>query len=140
VPSGPIPAQRQASSHVVYTPRAIAFGVMFIAVLMLAAVPMREWLAQRSEIARLDADRAATQARVDALTAQRQSFNNPQTIEQLARDRLHYEFPGETSVLVPAPSATPAPKAVKHGRAQVTKQDNSTWYSRLWSSTTSVSP
>lgn len=133
-----IPTQRQAPPHVVYTPRAIALGMAFVAVLLLVAVPMREFLSQRAEIARVESERAAAQARVDQLTAERSSFDDPKTIERLARERLHYTYPGQTDVLLATPPKDAPLQAVKHGRAQVSK-DNATWYSRLWSSTLSAS-
>lgn len=134
----PIPEQRQAPSHVVYTPRAIALGMTFVAVLLLVAVPMREYLSQRADIKKVESDRAAAQQRVNELNAERQSFDDPATIERLARERLHYTYPGETGVLLATPPKVEAPAAVKHGRAKVTK-DNATWYSKLWSSTVDAS-
>lgn len=124
--------------RVVYTPRAIVLGIALVAVLMLVAVPARQWLAQRSEIARVQSERDAAQLRVDQLTAERRSFDDPKTVERLARERLHYVYPGEVGVLLTNPPTVKAAVPVKHGRAQVPKE-TATWYSRLWSSTVSAS-
>ena len=124
--------------RVVYTPRAIVVGIAVVAVLMLVAVPARQWLTQRAEIARVESERAAAQQRVDELNSQRRSFDDPKTIERLARERLHFVYPGEVGVLLTNPPAVKAQAPVKHGRAQVPKE-TATWYSRLWSSTVSAS-
>lgn len=124
--------------RVVYTPRAIVLGIALVAVLMLVAVPARQWLAQRSEIARVQSERDAAQLRVDQLTAERRSFDDPKTVERLARERLHYVYPGQLGVLLTNPPTVKAAAPVKHGRAQVPKE-TATWYSRLWSSTVSAS-
>ena len=124
--------------RVFYTPRAIVLGITLVGVLMLLAVPTREWLAQRAEIAKVESDRAAAAQRVDELNAERRAFDDPRTVERIARERLHYTYPGEVGVLLTNPPATTAPAPVKHGRAQVTKE-TATWYSKLWSSTVTAS-
>ena len=96
-----------------------------------AALPLREFLGQRTEIARLRQQQAAGQQRVQALEQQKARLGDPTYLAGLARDRLHFVRPGETDyvVLAPkpdaaaddAPSQAPGPSSVR-----------SPWYSQLW--------
>jgi cell division protein FtsB len=69
----------------------LALG-MFVATV---AMPIRNWFGQRAEIAALQADVEATQARVADLLVERERWNDPAFIAAESRRRLHFVFPGE---------------------------------------------
>ncbi len=99
-----------------------------------AALPLREYLAQRSRIAAAGAStRADQQVRVASLEQQRRLLSDPAYVASLARERLHYVKPGETAYVVLAPpgAATPAPAP---GAAPPAAGGSAPWWSQLWGS------
>ena len=114
------------------TGRAIALvGVVSLLVITLA-VPVRELIHQRQQIATLQAQNAVVQAQVDDLTIQAERLKDPAYVTSLIRERLHYVLPGEVGYVVLDPSEAPAPISAA---AAAAKQP---WYSAMWSSVQKV--
>ena len=88
-----------------------------------AALPLREFVAQRGEIAELTAANAAARERVSELTAERERQDDPEHVAAEARRRLHFVMPGETAYVVIPP--TPA---AGDGAAE----QDAPWYAQLW--------
>ena len=108
------------------------------ALLVSAALPLREFLGQRSDIAELQRQQAAANRRVAELEEQKARLEDPAYTAALARDRLHFVRPGETAYVVIAPSAPPvAPKDAERAAAAPAGPD-SPWYSQLWGSARSA--
>lgn len=115
------------------TGRAAVLGVALCALVLTLAYPMREYLAQRSEIAALTEQQQGQRNRVAALEQQRRSWEDPAFVKAQARQRLQYVMPGEVGYVVIDPGegrsggapATLAPA----GAAK-----DSPWYSQLWGS------
>lgn len=103
-----------------------------LCVLALAlTVPLRQYVAQRGRVARLRAQQAQEQRKVDALEARKKQLQDPAYVEQLARERLHFVRPGEVPYILLTP--TPTPVAVRPGTPSVTRVGGTgPWYSRLW--------
>lgn len=96
--------------------------------LVSAALPLRSFLAQRSEISALQASRAEAQARVAALEQERRRLQDPAFVAAEARRRLHFVLPGETAyVLVDPPPAAEAASSAAAG-------PTSPWFTQLWGS------
>jgi len=97
---------------------------------MSAALPLREYLAQRGRIAQLEQSQQVQQGRVAGLEKQRTLLADPTYVASLARERLHYVKPGETTyvVLGQAPDATPA---TTQGQAPPVG-GTAPWWSQLW--------
>ena len=97
-----------------------------------AALPLREYLDQRSTISQLEQDAAAARARVADLEEAKRELQDPAYITAEARRRLHMTRPGEvTYVLItppPAPDeADPAPGG-----------PGDPWWSQVWGSVESA--
>src|SRR3954452_22533032 len=90
------------------TTRAAILGLVVCALVVSAALPLREFLSQRADIRHLQQSQAAARARVAALEEQEARLADPAYVAALARDRLHFVRPGETAYVVIAPSAAPA--------------------------------
>ena len=109
-------------------------GLVVCALVVSAALPLREYLTQRGQIAQLRSQQAQQQARVGGLQRQLRQLKDPAYVRAQARTRLHFVLPGETAYVVLAPSAAPAPA----GRAALTGATaagpEAPWYSQLWSS------
>jgi cell division protein FtsB len=120
------------------TTRAAVLGLVVCALLMSAALPLREFLGQRSQIAELRQEQAAANARVQALEEQKARLEDPAYTAALARDRLHFVRPGETAYVVIAPSAAAvAPKDAQRAAAAPAGPE-APWYSQLWGSVRSA--
>ena len=69
--------------------------VVLAALGLTLAIPLREWLAQRAEIAALSEEVEAAQKRVDALEGEAADWQDSAYVVAQARARLHFVFPGE---------------------------------------------
>jgi cell division protein FtsB len=111
------------------TSRAAVLALVVCALVLMLAYPVQQYLAQRSQIAKLQRANATAQQQVDALAAADAQWQDPAFVQGQARARLHYVMPGETEYVltggIPA-SATAAPTA-----AAVTPTPG-TWYDKLW--------
>ena len=106
---------------------------LFVVLAMLAVAytwPVKEYLRQRSELARLRAESVATQNRVDALEALKLRWADPAYVQAQARERLHFVLPGETAYVVLQPNHPAAPPTLPKQTAQVLPA----WYDQLWDS------
>ncbi|GAB3487284.1 FtsB family cell division protein [Nocardiopsis coralliicola] len=82
------------------TSRAAILALVVCAIALSLAYPLREYIAQRSEIARLQDELAQRQDSVDTLTERREELGDADYIEREARTRLHYQYPGERAYVV----------------------------------------
>lgn len=111
------------------TGRAVLLIVVGAVLAVTLAIPVRAWLSQRAEIAALQSDVAAAQSRVDALTLQRDDWNDPAFVIAQARSRLHFVFPGEVGYVVLGEDDRPVTAPVS---AEVPTDP---WFALLWEST-----
>jgi len=111
------------------TRRAAVVAIVVCALAFTVAVPLRTYLAQRSEVSVQEKRRADLQDEVAKLAARKAELADPAQVEAEARRRLRYVMPGETPYMVqlpedkapdqpPAPGQQPAPEG--------------SWYDRLW--------
>jgi cell division protein FtsB len=112
------------------TGRAAVLGLVVCALVLSLAYPLKEYLAQRAQLARLEQQRVAAEHRVAALEARRRQVSDPAYIKAQARKRLQYVLPGESVYVVVAPSE--APPATATTVPGTTVRDSGTWYDRLW--------
>ncbi|HEY5334714.1 MAG TPA: septum formation initiator family protein, partial [Mycobacteriales bacterium] len=87
-----------------------------------------------SQIAAAVAQQNGLRADIQRLTAEHQAANDPTHIEQQARARLHYTFPGQKNYIQLAPAAPKPSAPVKAGNATLPTDAGGTWYGKLWSS------
>ncbi len=111
------------------TPRAAVLALLVVGLMVSAALPLREYLAQRGEIAALESEQAAARVRVGELEAEKERLQDPAYIAAEARRRLHFVLPGETAYVVLAPEET-AVQAEGEGPAGA----DAPWYSQVWGS------
>jgi cell division protein FtsL len=109
-----------------FTGRAAVLAVVICAIALALAYPIREYIAERRQIAALDAQDAALAVKVARLKVQERAYSSPTFIEQQAEDQLHMCFPSRTCYTVIGPArgrgkAGPAAPAAP-------------WYGTLWAS------
>lgn len=126
---GAEPAQHRGG----LTTRAAVLGLVVCALVVSAALPLREYLSQRGQIQRAQEEIAAKRARVAELKKQARLLQDPAYVKEQARTRLHFVMPGETAYVVLSPS--PSPVAGARGRPAVTATGpEAPWYSQVWGS------
>jgi cell division protein FtsB len=134
VPGPPTPATpaqaaalAAASRSTRLTGRAALLAVVFCAIALSLAYPVREYIAQRQQIDQLLAQQQATSAQVKALEEQNARLGQTWYVEQQARDQLHMCFPREQCYEVL--SGQPASSATARSAAPADP-----WYAKLWGS------
>ena len=120
------------------TTRAAVMGLVVCALLVSAALPLREYLGQRSDIRELQQQQDAANRRVAGLEEQKARLEDPSYTAALARDRLHFLRPGETAYVVIAPSAAPVTPTDARRAASAPTGPEAPWYSQLWGSVRSA--
>lgn len=115
------------------TGRAGILALALCAVMVTVAYPLRQYLAQRSQISDVRHQNDVIQQQVAALQTELAKWSDPAYVAIQARQRLHYVRPGETGYLVPNPS----PKNEPLGMPTPSQQS---WYDRLWSTVKSPGP
>ncbi len=115
------------------TGRAGILALVLCAVMVTVAYPLRQYLAQRSQISDLQHQNDRTAAQVASLQTELSKWNDPAYVAIQARELLHYLRPGETGFIVPNPSASPEPLGIPTPSQQA-------WYDRLWNTVKSPSP
>ena len=133
--SAPAPAPERRSG---LTTRAAVLGLVVCALVVSAALPLREYLGQRAKIADLVSQQSDALARVRALEEQKAKLQDPAYVAALARDRLHFVRPGETAYVVIAPSAAPQSPADGTRAAEAAVGPQAPWYSQVWGSVRSA--
>ena len=121
----------QAIGHFVgiTSPRRAAMLAAVVCVLALSvAVPLRNYLGQRSELAAVYEQQQILADKVVELERRRALLADPQHLESQARERLRYVRPGEAPYVVQLPPSRPAAGT---DRAVVPRQ---LWYTELWKS------
>lgn len=107
---------------------AVLLGIAVIAVILLA-LPLREYLAQRSEINSASQKMSEQQTKVNDLQHQVDQWQNEEYVRGQARERLHFMLPGEVGYKIIDPGNTENKLAE---RAPRTDGPSGPWYDRLW--------
>jgi cell division protein FtsB len=116
------------------TTRAAVLGLVACGLVVSAALPLREYLSQRGQIAAAEAKKAQVQAQVDALEHQLQQWQDPAYVKAQARTRLHFVLPGEVAYVVLAPTASPVPSGTAALPGVSAVGPEAPWYSQVWGS------
>ncbi len=113
-----------------FTGRASVLIGVLIVLALAYTYPVRVYLAQESQIGRMEVAQAAQQQRINAKIEEVAKWQDNEYVRIQARDRLFYVRPGEVPLLVlndPAGAARDAGKNVPAAPA-------APWYDTLWSS------
>jgi cell division protein FtsB len=120
--------------------RAAVLAVVVCALALTVAVPLRNYVSQRHELAavaeqqhRLDADAAA-------LGGERAAMDDPAHVEALARARLGYARPGETPYRVELPGDAANAPTASGGAVLAPSEADLPWYTRVARGTLGTAP
>ncbi|HEY5835401.1 FtsB family cell division protein [Streptomyces sp.] len=116
------------------TGRAALLALVLCALVVALAYPMRQYVAQRSDIAAQR--RAAQEARekVEQLREEKARWQDPEYVRTQAREHLHYVLPGETGYTVAGPTAPPGGTAAPRRTGGNEAAARRPWYDNLWDS------
>ena len=110
------------------TGRAVILALVLAALVLMLAMPIRSWVAQRAEIASLQADVDAARARVAELQVLKERWNDPAFIAAEARRRLHFVLPGEIGYTTVGVDGRPLVETIEAAKVLATM----TWVEKLW--------
>ncbi len=104
-------------------------ALVLCALALSLAYPVREFLAQRADIAGLRAQNRAQQASVAALQGDLRQWQDDAYIKTQASRRLQFAMPGDYNLVVVEPD--PAKRAAARTTASGAARD-ATWFTSLW--------
>src|SRR5512139_3204287 len=111
------------------TSRAAVLAVVVCAIGLSLAYPVREYIAQRQEIAQLRHQERIAQREVEELALRKQRLGDESYIKREARRRLNYCMPGEKCYVVLDGSGADGQQAPQGGPPR-----RPPWYETLWKS------
>lgn len=112
------------------TGRALILVVALALLLLALSVPVRNWLAQRAEVAALRADIAASTERIAELQTEVDRWSDPAFIATQARKRLHFVLPGEIGYVAISKDGQPAEAVLSEAATGAPRG----WHSLMWES------
>ncbi|MBC2907087.1 FtsB family cell division protein [Streptomyces cupreus] len=107
------------------TGRAALLALVVCSLVVALAYPIRQYVAQRAEIADLERQKQQAEERVEDLRDLKARWQDDAYAEQRIRERLHYVMPGETGFVVVDPDAA------KQARTDLGTADRP-WYANVW--------
>ncbi|MGW0912442.1 FtsB family cell division protein [Streptomyces sp. NPDC002784] len=107
------------------TGRAALLALVVCSLVVALAYPIRQYVAQRAEIADLQQQKQQARQRVEELRDLKARWQDDAYAEQRIRERLHYVLPGETGFVVIDPDAA------KQARTDLGTADRP-WYANVW--------
>jgi cell division protein FtsB len=113
------------------TGRAVILILVTAALVMSLAFPIREYLAQRAAISAAQERAATLEERVDNLQDQVGRWREDEFVEQQARERLHYVYPGETGLVLLSPEDV---EEARQPEIRVPVEPETAWFDTLWGS------
>jgi len=119
------------------TTRTAILALVVCALVLSISYPLRQYLAQRGQITKLEQQNEKAQQLVNQYESQAAQLNDPSYISEQARERLQYVYPGEIPFVVvnkstPTPTSAPTPSPSSTPTTEPTHPE--TWYSNLWDS------
>ncbi len=108
------------------TSRAAILALVVCAITLSLAYPVREYVLQRAEIAKLQEERQSSEQNVSDLEQRHEQLQDPTHIEREARDRLHYQYPGESNYVIVGDD--------DEDEQQEATEETDPWFTRLWQS------
>lgn len=116
-----------------FTGRATILSAVLVALALAYTYPVRVYLSQQSDIARMETAQTAQRAHIEELSQRAELWKDPEYIKIQARQRFYMVPPGEKPLIVlfdPVGAARDAGVDPRDGGSQA----RDPWYDTLWSS------
>ncbi len=122
------------------TSRAALLALVVCSLIVALAYPLREYIAQRADIAEQQQEADEARERVAELRDEKARWQDPDYVRREAREHLNYVLPGETGYLLPEEDGAGATGgddqdgADDQGAEEEAAEDASErpWYDNLW--------
>ncbi|WP_169745802.1 FtsB family cell division protein [Actinocatenispora sera] len=108
----------------------MVLALVFVALILAYAYPVRTYLGQRAQIAELTDAQAQQKERIAKLRSQRDKWDDPQYVEAQARRRLRMVRPGDKVYAVYGDPKKPGGSGSSDRRVR----SDGPWYGKVWSS------
>lgn len=108
------------------TSRAAILALVVCVIALTLAYPLREYVAQRAQVAQLQEERERMEDNVAHLEQRAEELSEEEYVEREARTRLHYQYPDETAYIVIRPEDETGPE---HD-----EEPDEPWFTTLWES------
>jgi hypothetical protein len=106
---------------------------VLVALALAYTYPVRVYLAQQSDIARMEADQAEQRRLIGKLSEEAALWQDPEYVRIQARQRFYMGYPGEVPLVV-LHDPDGAARDAGIDPAATRKQTSDPWYATLWSS------
>ncbi len=120
--------------------RAALLAVVVCALALTVAVPLRNYVSQRHELAAVAEQQRHLDTDAAALRGERAAMDDPAHVEALARARLGYARPGETPYRVELPGDAAVGDRAASGAALAPSEAELPWYTRVTRGTLGTAP
>lgn len=108
------------------TSRAAILAVVVCGIALTLAYPLREYVAQRAQVAQLQEEHEHMEDNVAHLEQRTEELSEDEYVEREARVRLHYQYPEETAYIVVRPEDEPD--------VEDEGEPDEPWFTTLWTS------
>lgn len=129
-----MPVEQRHRADPVTVRRAMVFGLLIAAMLVVITPTLRDYLQHRSQISQLRKEGVADAAEVQRLDAVKKQWLDPNFIKDQAGQKLGYAMPGKSvTVYIDDSNKTHAVNPTT-GVANATSLANRPWYGQMWES------
>jgi cell division protein FtsB len=140
-PAAQHPSSQARASALRLTRRGLLLILLLFGLTAMSVYPLRQYVAQHQRVEQLAAKQRALDAEIARLERERARLDDPEYVEQLAREELYMARPGEQAWVLTGeqPSAKPTPagqQASGSGRQAPGTDGDRPWYLRLWDKVT----
>ena len=118
--------------------RSLAFATVLLVLAITLAPPLQRFFAQRAQINAYRIQLASAQSTLTAAQHELEQWNDPAYVEQQARTRLHYVFPGERQYVVLGAGSSASTTAQPAAPVSNQIPAGLPWYSEVIASITST--
>lgn len=108
------------------TSRAAILALVVCGIALTLAYPLREYVAQRAQVAQLQEERERMEDNVAHLEQRAEELSEDEYVEREARARLHYQYPEETAYIVVRPE--------DESGTEYEGEPDEPWFTTLWNS------
>ncbi len=127
------PRKKAAPSGIRFTRRAVALGILVIALLISFGGTLQVYFAQQRDLAVAEQQIRDRQAQIGALETELARWNDPAYVKAQARERLGWVMPGETGYRVVDDQGNPLGGGVvlQPGHGVVAGEGHRYWWQKL---------
>jgi cell division protein FtsL len=118
--------RRRSGEPLGLTRRGLVLALIAFALTAMTIYPLRQYVTQQKRIEQLQAKQAALDVEIARLEAERARLEDPEYVEQLAREDLQMAKPGEETYVMTGEAPT------ERSATDTAERPKRPWYKRVW--------